>query len=63
MANRIGLLAWGILCSISGLANAQTPASVQSPMRPLGLNLWDANNGKVMVAGSDSTSQSFMNNQ
>ncbi len=52
---------FAILC-LSLTANAQTAASVQSTLRPLGLNLWNTNNGKVMVFGSDTASASFMSN-
>lgn len=54
-----GLLA---MLGLSLAAQAQTAASVQSPLRPLGLNLWHNTNGRVMVKGSDTASTSFMNN-
>jgi len=53
------------LLAVLGLAlsaEAQTPASVQSPRRPLGLNLWHSTNGKVMLKSSDTASTSFMTN-
>ncbi|MGC4001732.1 MAG: DUF4114 domain-containing protein [Pirellulales bacterium] len=43
-------------------ASAQTPNTAQSPLRPLGLQLWHTTNGKVMQKGSDTKSQSFMTN-
>ncbi len=52
-----GLLA---MLGVSLTAQAQTAASVQSPMRPLGLNLWHNTNGRVMVFGSDTASAAFM---
>jgi hypothetical protein len=52
-----GLLA---MLGLSLTAQAQTAASVQSALRPLGLGLWNTTSGKVMVKGSDTTSASFM---
>ena len=49
-----------IMLGLSLTAQAQTAASVQSLLRPLGLPLWHTTNGKVMVKGSDTLSASFM---
>ena len=54
-----GLLA---ILGMSLTTQAQTAASPQSPLRPLGLSLWNSTSGRVMVQGSDTASASFMSN-
>lgn len=49
-----------LMLGLSVTANAQTAASVQSPLRPLGLGLWNTTSGKVMAKSTDTASTAFM---